>query len=293
MLKYIQSFETLIIFGLYFIPVLLWSIFSFHHMSESSHWTLYSFGLLLACLGTFGIWVLKEKKEQVVPQEPPPAAEPLVQAPPPQEPDLALQLEIHQLEAQIENLKLTHKAEVEEIKLRLMAEYQPERSGKEKEIRDQAERIQELESKVGELEYEIKTLVDFNEETLEDDPWLSSENDASRILKKWLEVGSTISAPHLGQLIQGESRALIFLYGVKEGRALFANSHSLTLFGLTPEQFMEKFHTFLPRESLAWHEALSKTAQDKWAEIRFAEAKGVLALIKEGPLEGHLIGIVY
>lgn len=295
MLKQLKSFETLIIFGLYFVPMLLWSLMSFSHMEAATHWTLYSFGLLLSLGGSLAIWLLTDKKEVMTP---PPS---IIAAPPPPQimikaeidPNPALQEEIERLEQQIENLKVESRLDLEKTRARLIAEHETEKNEREKHLQRAQERIQELEAKIGELEYEIKTLVDYNPETISEEGWLSSENEASRILHKWLDASSNIAAPQLAQLIQGEGRALVFIYGLHEGKALYANGHSLTLFGLTPEQFAEKFHTFIPKESLAWHEALHKTSQDKWAEIRLKDTKGVLAPISTGPLKNHLLGIIY
>ena len=292
MKKKIKSFETLIIFGLYFIPIVFWSMMSFTHIGEASQWTLFAFGLLLASLGSIAFWFLIEKKE-APPLVIQPVALPVAPVAPPIDPNPQLQIEIERLEQQMDTLKNEYLLEIEKTRGHLIADYEREKMEKDKSFHRQAERIQELESKISELEYEIKTLVEFNPEAISEEGWLTTENEASRILSKWLEVSTTLSSQQLSQLIQGEGRALVFLYGLHEGRALFANSHSLTLFGLTPEQFVEKFHTYIPKESLPWHEALHKTTQDKWAEIRLVDTKGVIASIPKGPLKGYLLGIIY
>lgn len=285
--------ESLIIFGLYFIPVLFWSMMSFTHLASTSHWTLFAFGLLLASLGSIALWFLTEKKEMVPVMIP--SAPVSIPIPTPIDPNPALKVEIDRLEQQLETLKSEYLLEIEKTRGHLRADYEKEKLEKEKMLIRAQERIQELEAKIDELEYEIKTLVDFNSvtEVISEEGWLASENEASRILNKWLDTSATLSIEQLSQLIQGEGRALVFLYGPQAGKALSANGHSLTLFGLTSEQFVEKFHTYLPKESLLWHEVLHKTSQEKWAEIRLADTKGVIAPILKGPLKGFLLGICY
>ena len=290
MLKKLKKLETLIFFALYLIPILLWSVLSFRHMILATHWTLLALGLLLASFGSLSLWFFT-KKEATPPLLPTP--KPTVQKEIVHIPDPAQKVEIAHLKEQIEELKIAHQEDLLRAQSRITAQYQGEREDKERQMEQSQEKIRELESKIGELEYEIKTLIDFNEDAASEGGWLASESDASGILKKWLDAAANTDAEPFGKLIQKEGKALVFLYGLEQGRILQVNSHAFTLFGLTPEQFARQFHTFLPKESLLWHETLQKTHDDKWAEVRLADAKGVLAAVQAGPLKGHLLGVVY
>lgn len=305
MKKKFKTFEALIIYGLYLLPILLWSLFSFSHMHTGSHWTLFAMGLLLAAFGTLAIQILTASKmvpEPVLPEIPAVALKPapIVETPaplPPPLPDPALLGEIESLKTQINSLKISHEQTLEEAQKNKALEQDKLKNLLEEETRashQKDEQVLELKAKINELEYEIKALVDFNQEAESYDFPPLSESDASHILKKWLDAADTQSSlASFGKLIQAEPSALLFLYSLKESQALFANGHSLTLFGLPPEQFAAQFHTFLPKESLEWHQAVSKIANNKWAALPLNGAKAVMAPVTKGPLQGYTLGIVY
>lgn len=323
MLKKLRTFEALVIFGLYFLPILLWSVFSFSRMNHTSHWTLFSLGLVLACFGGLAINLLTrredEESEEVivaapVSKEPVLPPKPVIVEPPAPHPDEALKLEIEKLEQQIEALKNSHADIVEERATEIyqlkndLETKEKEVVQKNKELKDQKALQEELETKIVELEYEIKTLVNFNREEEFEETLALTESDASRVLKKWIEaaaslgnsiewensLGSSLSSTeNLSKLIQTEPNALVFLYNPEEERVLSANGHTITLLGLTPEQFSSQFHTFISKESLEWHEVRQKIAQSKWAGIRLKNCKAILGSVASGPLEGHVIGIGY
>lgn len=314
MLKQFRSFEGLVIFGLYFLPIVLWSVFSFSRMNHASHWTLFSLGLTLASFGGLAILMLTRKDSQKAPKEvliTPPIKEEVALPPAPMEPpapqtiyvvDESLKIEMEKLEQQIESLKQSFGDELK-VKEEEYHQLQKEKLTQEEENSAAKEKIKELELKVDELNYEIKALIDFNHEFSEEESFTINENDAAKILKKWLDAGNSMSklsslnneTPEetFSRRIQGEPSALVFLYHPKKEQLISANGHTLTLFGLSPEQFAKQFHTYLPKESLEWHEARSKLAQSKMAAIKIRECKAVLGSLTSGPLEGSLVGIAY
>lgn len=313
MLKQFRSFEGLVIFGLYFLPIVLWSIFSFSRMNHASHWTLFSLGLTLASFGGLAILMLTRKESKKTPvikeaKAPEPVKEVVVapvEPPPPQTiyvVDESLKVEMEKLEQQIEFLKQSFGEEIK-VKDQDFEQLRKEKNLQEQENLEAKEKIKELELKVDELNYEIKALIDFNHEFSEEENFTLNENDATRILKKWLEAGNSMSklssleneTPEetFSRRIQAEPSALVFLYHPKKEQLISANGHTLTLFGLSPEQFAKQFHTYLPKESLEWHEARSKLAQSKWAAVKIRECHAVLGSLSSGPLEGALVGIAY
>ncbi|MCB1114072.1 MAG: hypothetical protein KDK62_04885 [Chlamydiia bacterium] len=296
MLKQLKSFEALVIFFLYLLPVLLWSWFGFSQMSLASHWTLFSMGLILSAFSGLALWMLTSNKK--------PAPAPVITPPPepikeyvPNPINEQLQKEKEMLEAQIEKLKeklsqtKTDSDTLESLERTLAA--------KEKEIETLTKKAGELELKVGELEYEIKALIDFNQEAERQEPIALTEQDAGRILRKWIDAASALNdselqaQEQLSRLMQGEPSALIFLYRRDQERLISSNSHTLTLFNLTPEQFAEKFHTFIPKDSLEWHTALNHLSDTKWSGLDLKDAKAIMGQIPKGPLRGTLLGVAF
>lgn len=313
MLKKLRSFETLVVFGLYFLPVMLWSLFGFSRMNHASHWTFFSLGLTIACFGGIAVWLLTSREPHEPLAEPLPSPlpplpvfhepEPLPPPPMPEQPhpDEALLLEKQKLEEQIESLKSTHANEKHESTIQLL-NLKDELEEKDKTLFQKEERITELQQKIAELDYEIKALIDFNHETSYEDHFTLNEQDAGKILKKWIDAASALSPSenefhspdqNLSRLIQGEPQALVFIYDPKEEIVLSTNSHSLTLLGITPEQFANRFHTYLPKDSLEWHEVKSKVSEAKWAGIKLDSCQATLGAIQDGPLRGHILGIAY
>jgi hypothetical protein len=310
MLKRLKSFEALLIFALYFIPILAWSLFGFSRMNAAAHWTFFSFGLTLATFGGVALWLLTEKKEPelslppFIPSPPPPPAPEPIKEYIPSPVDPILKKENEMLEGQIQTLKEqylerqeTDAAEILHLKECL-----------EKASKDEALHLKKLEEqaqKIQELEYEIKALIDFNQESvLEpplDDPLALTEQDAGRILKKWLDAAAAFhpeeepqeAEKNLSRLFQGEPNALVFCYQKDGGKVVASSGHTLTLFGLTPDQFAAKFHTLVPKDSLEWHTALGHLSDTRWSALNLQSAKAVLAQIPRGPLKGNLIGIAY
>ena len=193
MFKKLRSFEALVIFGLYFLPILLWSIFGFSRMSHTSHWTLFSLGIALACFGGLAIATLTRREKQSLPEsrEPKPKVEPAPMSPPPPSPDPSLKLEIEKLEQQMESLKKSH-SDTLELKASEILNLKDELVERQKELKSQKELAQELESKIEELEYEIKTLVDFNRDADLEESLTLTESDATRVLKKWMEAAAKL-----------------------------------------------------------------------------------------------------
>lgn len=320
MFKKFRSFETLIIFGLYFLPILLWSVFGFSRMNLASHWTLFSLGLSIACFGGIAIWLLTSRDQTSLPIQPPvdfpppiipaplpPSIVEVIQSipPPPAPVDDSHKIEKEMLKEQIESLKAAQLDEREE-KAGEIYSLKSDLEDKAKEIAAKNERIRELELKIEELDYEIKALIDFNHESTVEDSFSVNEQEAAKILRKWIDAAGNLTpfpgghplhggSPYqsLTKLIQDEAQALVFVYDQIQEKIVGANSHTYTLFGLTPEQFAVKFHTLVPKDSLEWHEVKSNIDQAKWAGIKLENYHATLAPIQSGPLQGNFLGIAY
>lgn len=294
MLKKLKSYEAFVIFILYLIPVLLWSVFGFSRMNMASHWTLFSLGLSLSAFGGLAVWLLT-KNHTPEPQKPLPQPEPIREyIPSPL--NERLQEEKEMLESQIETLKVEYQ-ETQEADAKQIFSLTEQVDAKSKELETKQKKIIELEQRIDELEYEIKALIDFNQEADRAEPLALSEQDAGRLLRKWLDAASHLhEEPHvaeenLSRLLQGEPSALVFLYHKRLEKVISSNGHTLTLFGLTPEQFAEKFHTFVPKDSLDWHTALNTISDSRWSALNLKNARAVMGQVAAGPLKGNFIGI--
>lgn len=173
----------------------------------------------------------------------------------------------------------------------------------ENHLKQQA--IEQLENQIHDLRYEIKTLlqlaeVDYSRSSFETTarkkeerpapkPYLetpveifpsfkegiSSQEEASQLLRKCLQIAKTLSAGYraatslpqdpyaldlrrLFDELRLETGALIVVYSPKEERLLYASKESKTLLGISPEKFILDFDS-LTQDSLAlWKSSAAK-----------------------------------
>ena len=186
--------------------------------------------------------------------------------------------------------------QIEELRA-LLNEHLGTITGQREIIEKKQQQIQQFESKIRDLNYEIKTLLHLSEKSEEEtvaakypvskDPNLSSfeevevltAEEALMELKRCLDVGQRIvgSAPfgvssrfkelplensaldlrRLFDRLQEIDTSTVFVYSSKENKMLFVNEHVQTLFGLKPEKFLQTFNEGLEQGLEEWQNAIS------------------------------------
>lgn len=198
--------------------------------------------------------------------------------------------------------------------------------------------IRELEAKCMDLNYEIKTLLHLNEPKQllpsnldqegeweeEADVQVETDPQALAVLKKCLDTAQKItSANHFSQTsprfrdfpiqsstldlrrlidaLRSETGAGVFLYSLKDMKALFVNSLVKTTLGYSPDQFIHHFSDICVSQEM-WKEALHKlnTIKDLSTNFDFKSKVGQtitlrfsLGKIFTGVFRNHVIGVFY
>lgn len=211
----------------------------------------------------------------------------------------------------------------------------------DKKVREKDKKIVQLDEEINDLQYEIKTLIEFNqndvkniqEELLKEEPLEEihveekpkphqnmSDEDAEQLLRQHIEAIEKIptlpewESPYLQYrkwhmhslsalfpFLEKETSACLFAYSIPEQKALYANSEAYNLTGITSEEFIHRFHFFIPQQSVEWREAMSLLRQEKSAPLNLIithqdkalSLKSLLSAIPSGPFKGTILGIAY
>lgn len=293
-----NGIDALIIFFLYFAPIVVWCwVFP---APPSTQWLSLSGGIVLAAIGSIFLFyhfhqrasIAVPNYEPIIPESPPIIA-PLPDYPDLSEPLAEITAQKSQLEQEVEVLKQEvslqkhlKQSDIESKEQELLR-IKEQLEEKEKYLKEHVHLIEEQSTKLRELEYEIKTLVDIKQSELEEDPFIH-ETDAlelSQLLKEKLEKASPSS--NLEQLIKNHSSATVFVYHLQ-------NQTTLACSGATPEINKEDLPDLFPTQSLKWHEAILNLEQNKPASITLNNGTElILSPITRGPYEGLILGVSY
>lgn len=340
------------VIGLYIAPIFLWMAFSYSFMNPQIHWWFLAGGLLMSLLGALALYLLTIEEEEETPIAPPAEEEetPEVST----ESYLIKDLENECAFLKQKNLDLAHdfelyKQESNQVKNTLSTELEGKKQEAsqliaqkeefDKKIREKEKKILSLDAEINDLQYEIKTLIDFNqndvkniqeellrEESLEEVPLEEKplqnmrDEDAEQLLRQHIEEIEKIptlpewESPYLQYrkwhmhslsalfpFLEKETSACLFAYSIPEQKALYANSEAYNLTGITSEEFIHRFHFFVPQQSVEWREAMSLLCQEKIAPLNLIitnphkslSLKSLLSAIPSGPFKGTILGIAY
>lgn len=291
--KKLQSFDAVVIFCLYFVPIFLWNYFSLSLMSPSVSWISLSTGIIIASLGSIFLYLLFKTPETDTDYKAIPELKSIGNEHPKdftielnnlQKENAALQAKVETLENEINqqtSFRSLEKEQKEGDFSRLKTQY----DDLQKELGEKDAKIQELETRIQELDYEIRTLIDLSmEERLGDEP--QTENEAielSNLVKEKLE--NAPSNTSLDRLITTDRHTFIFAFSPSDMRI-----HAFK--GISSIPTHDDLLPLLPTKSLSWHEALTQIGKGKSAPIELKNgAQVILAPILKGPFKDLVIGV--
>lgn len=236
-----------------------------------------------------------------------------------------LQVEEYQKKMQLlnEELELLRRKSMSELEDReaRIAELKEEVTRKGRQLEEKERILGQFERKVGELTYEVKSLVNLKgeEESLQEE----ETSDGEKILRRALDVakkqtGAWSFQPRIGgmqhsidnyaldqrrlyQAFSKEKEAILFFYAPSEEKVLFVNSVTKTLLGLSQEEFMSRFFYLLGKNLHSFQEALKKIVDQGQVEFTFTcrTSSGkekrlpcLLGRVPQGVFKHHVIGVM-
>ncbi len=292
--KKLQSFDAVIIFFIYFVPIFSWSYFSLSLMSPSVSWISLSTGMIIASLGSIILYLLFKIPEEPVELRPLPEIQTTDKNPPSKDFSIELsnlQKENRDLLLKIEALEseLIHKTtlskDIEDEKNEGLSKLQDQIEALKKEISDKEHTIQELASRNNELDYEIRTLIDLSRDE-DGEVESGGENEAlelASLIKNKLE--NAPSNTSLERLIQSDRPTFIFALNPQDMRIIaFKGSFDI--------KEAEDLYPLLPLKALSWHEAILQIEKGKIAPVVLENGLGVLLTpITKGPFKDVILGV--
>lgn len=200
------------------------------------------------------------------------------------------------------------------------------------------EEIDRLGGKIHDLTFEIKTLVqiaEFSEEEKPEPvqpiflktepPFFEQSPDAKRQLRRCLDIAQKITGSyHIGgyqsrfrdmaldnyaldlrrlcDSLRSEKGAAVMVYSPKESKLLFINNHVKTLFGYSPEKFMQDFESIVQEGMGEWKKIISQLAlisETKTSLIiknknnEDVVIQCLLGMIPTGIFKNHVLGVLF
>lgn len=318
-----QSSSILIILALYFVPIFSWILLSHSYIAHEAGMWIALGGIVLLCLGSALLYLLVRKSSEplvlvreisavapapisIVSDEP---AEPLIDHTIPLREEIAElerrlsekasgigslqeafeenQRECEDLRAQLQSLKQDSESAVEKYRARY--------DEMELALHQKQQMVEQLETQINDLRYEIKTLlqlteVDYSKFVMEpakdSASKLSStptfqgvvkrEEEAKLLLKRCIDVAQRISSGYrsgsqglstipsaldLRRLIDAlkeESGALVLLYDPKDKKMLYASKEAKNLLGWAPETLAHDFQEIAEEGFSFWERAVEQ-----------------------------------
>lgn len=199
-------------------------------------------------------------------------------------------------------------------------------------IEKKQRQVTKLESKVSDLTYEIRSLLQLEEVVAPvKAPEFSVKKtfskqgssaltgyDATLLLQKFKEKAEKFKGvEHLGNRrfsnlpldnyaiderrffdsFRLEAAGIVFVYSLMENKALFFNEHTHTLLGWAPEKMVKDFEGLVVKGYSKWREALEE--KEGWADLTIATKEGqkkafhcFFTSIATGPFAHQIIGIL-
>lgn len=180
--------------------------------------------------------------------------------------------------------------------------------------------LSKLQTKIAELTYEIKTLVQYSpdEDKISRAPLTADES--SVFLSRCIDIAQqhtgawsfnprtnrsnehsidsyALDQRRLYQALSREKGGLIFLFSPKEDKVLYVNQSAKPLLNLSPENFIQDFSKLTEQSKQQFDEALSKLPSIQQTRITL-EMKGAvplpcqLGLVSSGLFKNHVIGVI-
>lgn len=309
------------VFAFYFLPIFAWIFFTYFTTPADLNLIVFLAGVALLCVGSalFLAFLKSTTSQQPVPV-------PLQNPVPRQDPERIVErvvvdnseeflLQIDALKGQLiekEQLLLEARQNLEEAKLSheemetLLQQLEAERLRKERELSLKVEEmelqgiqkqqmVEQLETQIHDLRYEIKTLLQLTEvdyskfvmeqpvKKTESDPVLPKvqgnvkrEEEARVLLRRCMEVAQKISFPtrpsiqtaggdvsaldirRLTDAMKEESGALVLFYNPRERKVLYASREAKTLLGYAPETLAHQFSEIAEEGFAFWETAVAQ-----------------------------------
>ncbi|MFN4173573.1 MAG: hypothetical protein ACK4HV_00510 [Parachlamydiaceae bacterium] len=288
------AIDATFIFLLYFIPILFWCWY--FPAPPSLSWISLSAGMIIASIGSIILFLGFSKNyepSQEIFQPLPENAEPIT-PPLPAYPDLSKDLEtsknhilslsneIDALKKDIEAHKKTKASELEDRNNEVKT-LKTEIEAQQKTIHEKEKIIEKQISKLEDLEYEIKTLIEVKSQEEENILLQTSALSLAESLRKKIEEAHF--GAHLDQLIKTDVPTFIFLYNLSY-RTVVASS------GATSELNAEDLTDLLPINSRAWQDAMNLIEKGRSSQIILTNGLEVaLTPISQGPYKGLILGV--
>lgn len=310
------------ILALYFVPIFSWILLSHAYMAHEAGFFIAIGGITLLCLGATLLYLVVQRSSQplvlvreVAVPTPQPSYVPPQEAEEPQiDHTIPLREEIAELERRLsekasgigtlQDAYADNERECEDLRMQLQALKQDSESSIEKyrtrademelSLHQKQQMVEQLETQINDLRYEIKTLlqlteVDYSKFVMEParDAIPSStspvfqgvvkrEEEAKVLLKRCIDIAQRISSGYrsgsqglslipsaldLRRLIDAlkeESGALILLYDPKEKKTLYASKEAKNLLGWAPETLAHDFQEIAEEGFTFWERAVEQ-----------------------------------
>lgn len=312
-----------VILAIYFVPIFSWILLSHAYMPREAGFFISVGGVVLLCLGVPLLYLISKRAaapmvlvREVAAPSPQPAYAPSQE---PEEPKidqtLPLREEIAELERRLsekssglgslQNAFEDNERECEDLRTQLQALKQDSESTIEKyrertdemelSLHQKQQMVEQLETQINDLRYEIKTLLQLTEvdyskfvmEPARDSTLQTSssqifqgvvkrEEEAKLLLKRCLDIAQRISSGYrsgsqglslipsaldLRRLIDAlkeENGALILLYDPKEKKTLYASKEAKNLLGWAPETLAHDFQEIAEEGFEFWERAVEQ-----------------------------------
>ena len=287
------AIDATFIFFLYFIPILFWCWY--FPAPPSLSWLSLSAGMIIASLGSIILFLGFSRHTQPVQEifQPLPENVEPIEAPP-LYPDLSIDLEesrnhVKTLSDEIETLKKEINVQKNvrttdfESKENEIKKLKTETETLRKEVKEKQKELDQQATKLKDLDYEIKTLIDVKGQ--EDEVIISQTGALSLAESLRHKIEEATTGAHLDQLIKTEVPSFIFLYNLPY-RTVVASS------GANSDLNADDLPGLLPLNSSSWHEAMVFIDKGRSAPITLSNKTEVtLTPISQGPYKGLILGV--